>query len=251
MKRVVIAFAALTITAPSWAADLPDQAPAYEAPAAMMVHNWTGFYIGGHAGAQWLRSDNSFIFPAPGINGSDTLTDTAFIGGGQIGYNWQGQGSPWVLGIEADISGTSLDTTEELWRAGALHFDGTSKLGTQGSIRGRVGWASDAWLLYAAGGVSFGDAELVTTFANDAVPISTSFSRSKTLTGWNIGGGVEYAFTPSWSLAAEYRYTDFGDISLTAPALVVGNRVPIPYTADADFKTHAVTARLNYKFGGM
>ena len=42
---------------------------------------------------------------------------------------------------------------------------------------------------------------------------------SKTLAGWTVGAGVEYAFTDSWSGRLEYRYTDFQSASFTTPAL--------------------------------
>jgi outer membrane immunogenic protein len=87
--RVLLAATALSVglTAAAVAADLR---PAYKAPPAVtapvpLAYNWTGFYIGGHAGAGWLDSD------------------TAFIGGGQIGYNWQFTPN-WLIGIEGDAS---------------------------------------------------------------------------------------------------------------------------------------------------
>jgi outer membrane immunogenic protein len=230
------------------AADLPIKAPVYKAPVAAPGFNWTGFYIGGHVGAQWLRSDNSIYYPAGPLTASVEFTDTSFIGGGQIGYNWQPQGSSWVLGIEADLSGTNHDHSGELFRVVTDHFDGTSKLSTQGSIRGRVGWANNALLLYFAGGVSFGHAELVATTTRDGVG-SSSVSSSKTLTGWNVGGGLEYAIDRSWSVGAEYRYTDFGSITIDAPA-VVFPAVTGPRTANADFRTSDARLRLNYRFGG-
>ena len=32
----------------------------------------------------------------------------------------------------------------------------------------------------------------------------------RTRTGWTVGAGWEYGFTPNWSARLEYRYTDFG-----------------------------------------
>src|SRR6186713_867469 len=73
------------------AADLRPAAP----PPVMVAPapSWAGFYIGGHLGGGWGEDSNS-----------------AFIGGGQIGYNFQFAPN-WVLGIEADISGTDAGGT--------------------------------------------------------------------------------------------------------------------------------------------
>ena len=78
-------------------------------------------------------------------------------------------------------------------------------------------------------------------------------SRDKTLTGWTVGGGFEWAFTPNWSLGVEYRFSQFdGDQNnvnrLVAPGTLVAFR------SRADLETQEVTARVNYRFnlfGGL
>jgi outer membrane immunogenic protein len=63
-----------------------------------------------------------------------------FIGGGQIGYNFQF--SQWVMGIEGDISFTD--------------WDGTDALGT---VRGRLGYAWERVMPYVTGGLAIADAD--------------------------------------------------------------------------------------------
>jgi opacity protein-like surface antigen len=75
---------------------------------------WTGFYIGGNAGGGW-GGDSTFVDlegfnyfaanPAPG-EVTKVGDDTAFIGGGQIGYNYAF--NKVVAGIEADFSGFDI-----------------------------------------------------------------------------------------------------------------------------------------------
>ena len=93
------------------AADMPTKAPVYKAPVAAPVSNWTGFYVGLNAGYAWGNSDPTLIDPtteAPFFHNATTpatpgLSPRGFIGGGQVGYNWQtGQ---WVFGGEVDFSG--------------------------------------------------------------------------------------------------------------------------------------------------
>src|SRR5690349_18555842 len=87
-------------------ADLPVvKAPILKAPAALW--SWSGLYIGGHVGASLSLTDIADPLGAP-IYG-DNVRSPGFIGGGQIGFNWQ-LGSV-VLGVEADVSGVSSDGT--------------------------------------------------------------------------------------------------------------------------------------------
>ena len=83
------------------AADL--RRPAYTPPPP--VSNWTGFYIGGNLGGAWARgSVNDSLF---GLSASSDRS--GFIGGGQLGVNYQF--SNIVLGAEWDFDWTSLDAT--------------------------------------------------------------------------------------------------------------------------------------------
>jgi outer membrane immunogenic protein len=63
----------------------------------------------------------------------------------------------------------------------------------------------DRYLPYIAGGVAFAQYDV----DNTVVGI-TSRMLDKTVTGWTIGAGIDYAFTDKLIGRAEYRYTDFG-----------------------------------------
>ncbi len=87
------------------AADMPIKAPVYKAPVVAPPYNWSGFYIGLNAGYSWGHQDNDLVVAATGatiFSNSDKLD--GFIGGGQIGYNWQSD--HWVFGLEADFQGS-------------------------------------------------------------------------------------------------------------------------------------------------
>src|SRR5262249_60537237 len=78
---------------------MPAKAPPIAAP--IPVQNWTGLYVGGNGGYSWGRTDVDYSLGAlPAL--STTLDPNSFIGGGQIGYNWQ-RGS-LVLGVAGDIA---------------------------------------------------------------------------------------------------------------------------------------------------
>ncbi|UZE51568.1 hypothetical protein ONR75_13795 [Rhodopseudomonas sp. P2A-2r] len=78
------------------AADMPVKAVPYVAP-----WSWTGFYIGAHVGGAVGTTNFSDSF-GPSIFGK--VRSPGFFGGVQAGYNWEAPGSPWVFGVEADIS---------------------------------------------------------------------------------------------------------------------------------------------------
>lgn len=70
------------------------KAPSYLSPAP--IYNWTGFYIGAHGGYGWSN------FSGDGTFGPGSATAKGFLGGGQLGYNYQiGQ---FVIGAEADAA---------------------------------------------------------------------------------------------------------------------------------------------------
>jgi outer membrane immunogenic protein len=212
------------------AADLAKKAPMYtKAPVAVPQYNWTGFYGGLNAGGSWGHQDNDLIGTASGaviFSNSDNLD--GFIGGGQIGYNWQT--SQWVLGLEADFQGSTqkADGTFVIPPGGQLlvipgsTFAYTTKLNWFGTVRGRVGYALGAtgnWLPYLTGGWAYGHGDISGTMTSAGV--ATSFSGSHDYSGWTVGGGVEWAFADHWSAKAEYLYIDFGD-GPTIPANPTG-----------------------------
>jgi outer membrane immunogenic protein len=101
MKKLATVIAAIAlIGTPAFAADIAVKAPP---PAPAPVYNWTGWYVGVNAGASFgnVKTDFNvapvFISPfsppsaqfTPGLAVSDRAYPDGFIGGGQIGYNWQ------------------------------------------------------------------------------------------------------------------------------------------------------------------
>jgi outer membrane immunogenic protein len=167
-----LAGAAVAAATPGQAADIyrppasiKDTGPVEYAPAI----TWTGFYIGGNIGATWPSDD------------IELLEDEAqFIGGGHLGFNWQGP-SNWVVGIEGDANFSD-------------DFDYLA------SVRGRLGYAFGRTLLYGTGGVAFAG------FSNELFDDDA--------TGYVAGGGVETKIRDNLSLGLEALYYDFEDASV-------------------------------------
>ena len=76
---------------------MPVKAPP---PIMAPIFTWTGFYLGGNIGGAW--TSNRIREDRFGVEWNRS-SDARFIGGGQIGYNWQF--NQFVLGIEGDIDG--------------------------------------------------------------------------------------------------------------------------------------------------
>src|SRR6266852_8674497 len=96
-RLITLGLAAVMLASVSVVSEAADasRAPAYRPPPPIPFYNWTGFYGGAHLGVGW--SDD-------GGGGSSS----GFLGGGQVGFNYQI--NQWVLGVEADISGTTQNS---------------------------------------------------------------------------------------------------------------------------------------------
>jgi len=217
LKKSLLAsasFGAIALATGAQAADMAPR-PVYKAPApAAIPFTWSGFYIGANIGAAWGRSSatddpaaSSELWIGSGTVGSVDANNTGIIGGLQLGYNWQF--ASLVVGLEGDISFSSLDHTVPVTTAPAVGDTYRSRLSTLGTIRGRVGWAFDRLLVYGTGGVAF--ASLKDEYFDPAIPFTVSPSSG--ITGWTAGGGIEYALADHWTVRGEYLHVGFPDRS--------------------------------------
>ncbi len=213
-----VAFAALAGSA--FAADLPSrkEAPVYVAPAP--AFSWTGFYIGADIGGAFSSTSVSatgrlaYEFTSLGeIPGS--LGSSGVMGGGYVGYNYQ-VNQNFVVGLEGDFQGTSISKTFNGYNptcaGGGCYTTAKASLDWLAAINGRLGVAYDRALFYAIGGAAWAGANGSFNFADG--PEWIGYSNSTSLSGFDVGAGVEYAFTPNWLGRIEYRYYDFGSANL-------------------------------------
>jgi outer membrane immunogenic protein len=240
------------------AADLgrrPAPAPVAVAP----IYNWTGVYVGVHAG--WIWSEGDAAVSSTGLAPATALAPFGYsfdgdggMLGGQIGFNYQF--SNIVVGIEADLSWTGVDggaTVAPLtFGAGVIpgSFHTSSfDMNWFGTVRGRLGFAANNLLIYVTGGLAFGDVD-ATTVTQSFIPgigLNTwTGSASDTQVGWTIGGGLEWGFAPNWSIKGEYLYYDLGDTTVVA----TGGVAPSTIVTNFDNTGHILRVGLNYRFGG-
>ena len=227
---------------------MPVKAP-WQVPA-VQAYDWTGLYVGGHSGYAGGRSNWSSppdLSTSLGLfQSSDIFTGSgSYFGGLQIGYDYM-LPSRVVLGAQLDASfpgfprndislgGISIFSTPEIgvasYSENVLH---------SGTLRARVGYAPDNWLVYATGGFAWTYDQLTLTQLADDTTIDSPFLWRL---GWAAGGGIEYAFAPNWTANVEYLFTKYGNSSVMFP------NAGLQFTSD--FSLQQVRAGLNYRFGG-
>jgi outer membrane immunogenic protein len=236
----VATFAALAGAAT--AADLGARAPApYQPPPPPPpVFSWSSCYIGGNIGGGWAsHTSNDVTGAVTGVVGADLGSHTAsgFIGGGQIGCDYQA--GVWVFGVQGMFDGSGMQGSNT--DASGL-FVVNSNIPWLATVTGRVGvTAAPTVLVYAkAGGAWVRDNYTLT-----AVPGIAFANASPTPSGWTVGGGVEWAFAGNWTAFAEYNYLDFGTPGVTFTPTVGGATFPINIKQNIN----SFMVGINYRFG--
>jgi outer membrane immunogenic protein len=246
---VTVSFTALA-TAPALAADFAAR-PYTKAPVpvAAPLPSWAGFYIGINGGADWSRNcwtlNNVSGLPVTPA-GEGCHDATSGVVGGQLGYRWQA--SNWVFGLEAQGDWTDLKASNASVAPLATGVTNTTKTDALGLFTGQVGYAWSTVLWYVKGGAALTHNKYTGT-ANAAAPFPVGTyldSANETRWGGTVGTGVEYAFAPGWSVAAEYDHLFMGrrDITFPANAGVILSRTD-SIKQDVDM----ATVRINYRFG--
>jgi outer membrane immunogenic protein len=262
MKKTFLTAAALALAisvGSASAADLPSRkAPPYFPPPPPPPPMWTGFYVGLNAGGTWSESNSvrtdaanircvSFGGPcgplstarllaaasAVGATGAWPVSNGGFIGGGQVGYNYQFS-TNFVAGLEADIQGIA-GANNSAAAANVVpvpllapptvimtSLSANKSVDYIGTVRGRLGYlVTPTLLVYGTGGLAYGGVTSSTSIFQAAIPsvfgMSTPWggagSYSDTRVGWTAGGGLEWMFSPNWSAKVEYLYYDLGSVT--------------------------------------
>jgi len=235
MTAPLVALAAMAAV-PAVGADLPTKAPApvYAPP----PFSWTGFYIGANVGGGWSGGTivDNFTGGSFGAAGRG-----AFIGGGQIGYNYQV--GDVVFGVEGFFDGIASgnnNTTNVLLGANGNLFQAHANANWVSTLTGRFGVTGPGfnnWLFYAKGGGAW--VGYNATVSDLTAGVSASSSNS--LSGWTAGVGVEWAFAQNWTAKLEYDYVALNSFNV-APIFVADQ-----FTVNNP-NVQAVTFGINYLF---
>lgn len=284
MKKLVLAALALTTSVVGTsAADLAARPYTKTSIIVDPVYNWTGFYAGLNAGYGW--SSSSFNLTGDNIAGQKwidglignpnrSFDNSGFVGGGQIGYNWQ-INQRWVAGVETDINFADVrgrnSIPEVTGTFANTSFDTDRRLEWFGTLRGRLGVSPlDRLLIYATGGLAYGKVTSGANYVNGSgillfggvqpdgsgvicnVGTCIVGGGSRVAAGWTIGGGLEWAVANNWSVKAEYLYMNLGNqtihsINTPPPGGLTAGSIATRFS-DAEY--NIVRVGMNYKFGG-
>src|SRR5215831_20525101 len=193
---------------------MPTKMPVKAAP--MIAPTWTGSYVGINGGWGWAQS--SHTDSVTGLTTGDFSQNGGLVGV-TFGTNWQS--GQWVFGFEsdfdfADINGSFTSATLCGVSGGNTCY---TKLNDLGTDRLRAGFDVNGWLLFATGGLAYGQVDTGQTPCIGTV--AGASCNKKWRAGWVAGGGVEKMFAPNWSIKAEYLHFDLGRRAQYTPTVDV------------------------------
>jgi outer membrane immunogenic protein len=237
--------------------------------------DWSGFYLGGNlcavTGAADLgagvRADTTYFNTGTDSDqvaaaGSGMVRQGRFTGGLVGGYN--AQAGNILLGLEAGINLFDFNAT----RAGTdifisdpnirFTFTQTVKSDWIATLRSRLGWTQENWLIYVTGGIALTRVEFDFAYIDDNAQPGSGLpganaqrSAHATKAGWTLGAGGEYRLSRNWSLTGQYLFADFGSIHAAAPLVptptldefsaVIGSSVHL--------RTNLILVGATYRFG--
>ena len=219
IRTLLLGGAAALASSAALAADLPRRVEAPPVFTPVPVFTWTGFYAGLHTGYAFtdnpnIRTTGLSAVTQANVNANfrpatlkSEVDGFARIGGG-FGYNWQlTPGSGFVVGAAFDITWTDLDkntgfvgnpnTVGGAFPASPNVSAYRQDLDYLGTVNGKIGYAFDRFLVYGTGGLAFGQVNYGASFFGTGAqgqPLQFVGGYDKLFeTGYNYGGGVEYA----------------------------------------------------------
>ncbi len=241
-------------------------------------YSWSGFYLGGFVGGtggtntnttEPLRLDNGNYWFRPFNNSYGYGDNSSFISGGALGYNWQIENSPLLLGLEGEYGslyehGSGTDINQSFYGAFVNNFlsnNGMHSTNIGGSygyglIGGRIGYAMDRVLFYVKAGALFTN---IKTFygssktEDNITPHPELYtSSSDNIVRYGVGGGIEYALPleqlDNISVKVEYLYLGTTNTQSTYGYCSCHF---LWTTTDVIGGVHTVKLGVNYKFWGL
>jgi outer membrane immunogenic protein len=165
---------------------------------------WRGFYVGGNIGGAWATSTLSDNLTSVSFD----RDNNGFIGGVQIGYNYQI--ANLVLGVEWDFDWTSIDASGIVSIPGFGPLQASADTEWISTLAARIGLALDRTLVYVKVGGGWVRNEATIT----QLTTGASVSASNTSGVWLVGAGFEYALAPNWTAKFEYDFLGLSDKTL-------------------------------------
>jgi len=257
MKRFALLLATTAFVTPAMAADVvyeepPAPAAVYEAP----TPTWTGFYAGLQAGVAFNRDSGAF---SSGTNNSFTGgnddSDSGFIGGGHIGYDYQINN--FIVGAVADLNYIDAESNTSFTfpvANGNATYGVNQEINFLGTVRAKAGVAMDRFALYATGGLAYADLDTniygPSSFTQGGTTFNVDRRSNDDDVGYAVGAGFDVLATQNISFGLEYLYTDLGksdtNVSFTRASGAQAGDFSVDSNTDLSF--HSVMAKASYRF---
>jgi len=234
-------------------------------------YKWTGAYVGVNAG--WARgmseaktssvySDSGYFaessVAAVASAGGQSLSSENFTGGVQAGYNLQYD--KFVFGCELDLNYTGIKDRKSgtavypCCSTTSFTIESGIRSNWMMTVRPRIGFALDNWLLYVTGGLAVAEVKADFKFTDTYAGMYEAVGKSAIRAGWTAGAGIEVGLWGNISVKTEYIYTDLGKVKTTGyfsdavdPGYVAAGAYN-PFSHSSDLRTHMVRFGVNYRF---
>jgi len=231
--------------------ELPNR-PSYIILGPTAFQPWAGAYIGITAGYGWGTSSvtytpndvASYLGTCGGVGKGQCIPSSDFLldgatAGGRVGYDWQ-INPMWLVGVVADYQWADLSqggaSPFHLGNVGNTNMVINETIKSFGTLRVRMGVVpANPWLLYATGGLAYGQISSNSTVLNPLVagtgslssggfsyscsaggPACFAGSASDSRWGWSVGGGFEVHLTNNLTWSSEILYLGLGQPTNTA-----------------------------------
>jgi outer membrane immunogenic protein len=214
------------------------------------VSDWSGFYVGGKLGGiwsdiQWSQNFDDFeggnVPPGTGAS----FSPSGFTGGVMVGGNLQ-MGN-WIFGLESSFEGIGLSQTVP-----SPFFPATDTFKTSIDwlifVEPRIGFSWDRTMVFVKGGWAGGNADLSVTGPGVAPGVETA-SADGFFDGWTIGGGIEYAWHPSFIVGIDYRHTQLNlSTAASCDLCLIGLAIGEPAAVNGNANMDQAMLRGSYLF---
>jgi outer membrane immunogenic protein len=191
-------------------------------------YDWTGVYVGANLG--YASASITDTTTSGGTSTSSSQTMTGFIGGGQLGANFQYRHTVFGVEVDADASSQKASSNEL-----------TASMPSFATARARLGYAYDRIHSYVTGGggyVQFSNS--ATTTDSTGAPVTTTGTSRRT--AWVAGAGSESAVTPNVIFRLEFLYLQLLDNTQNSASAM-------PATSSERVYNIIGRVGLSYKFG--
>ncbi|WP_273789050.1 outer membrane protein [Bartonella sp. ML70XJBT] len=240
------------------------------------AYSWTGFYLGAQIGSRSMKTDKGSstlgyhdlklsgmlggLYTGYNVDlGNGVIfgldTDVSFIGKKDT-INSLTKYIGTGLNKDLDTINQLLDDAKIERKDGLKVANGdeyvesiTMKEKWSGATRVRIGFAADRIMPYIAGGVAYTQMQGITALevkkdrllpaennGGKLIASGNVYDETKTLVGFTLGAGVDFAMTDNVLLRAEYRYSDYG------------KKKYFKDTAELQYKTNDFRVGVAYKF---